>query len=244
MAKLFRKAKMDSIKSLKIVNYTWYAIGEIILIFVGINFAIWFDDQNEYNKERELEIKILQEIKSNLDNDLNGLDSDIVFLDWIEQSCDTLIDYLENKKVYHDSLDNIFPALVMTPHFNPNNSGYELLQSKGVEIILNDTLRRTITELYESTYDYYLKYESEKRLFIEYNVESILKDKFLSFETSSGSVLKPINYKMLQNNTAFLSIIYYIKGRNYIVKQKAIMVKQHIQSITEIMQNKLSDKIE
>ncbi len=56
----------------KIKKFNWkYIFGEIFLLFVGINLAIWFNDWNasktiQKNKEIALE-KIEEEIKANLD---------------------------------------------------------------------------------------------------------------------------------------------------------------------------------
>lgn len=56
----------------KIKEFNWkYIFGEIFLLFVGINLAIWFNDWNasktiQKNKEIALE-KIEEEIKANLD---------------------------------------------------------------------------------------------------------------------------------------------------------------------------------
>ena len=53
-------------------NFNWkYIIGEILLIFIGINLAIWFNDWNTSRNAREQKsvaiAKIKEEVESNLE---------------------------------------------------------------------------------------------------------------------------------------------------------------------------------
>ena len=56
----------------KLKNFNWkYILGEIVLLFVGINLAIWFNDWNaskavQQDKEVAL-VKIKDEIEANLE---------------------------------------------------------------------------------------------------------------------------------------------------------------------------------
>ena len=75
--KFFRTFRFKAIQFGKIRNYLWYSLGEILLIFIGINLAIWFNNKTEYAGDRKLENKILAEIKSNLQLDLVEIDDEI-----------------------------------------------------------------------------------------------------------------------------------------------------------------------
>ena len=57
---------------LKFKSFNWkYIIGEVLLIFLGINLAIWFNDWNstqQLNKNKKIALaKIEEEIRNNLE---------------------------------------------------------------------------------------------------------------------------------------------------------------------------------
>ena len=56
---------------------------------------------------------------------------------------------LDEKRPYHDSLDNAFGTYLWTISVSPVKGGYEYLQVKGLDIISNDALRMHITAFYE-----------------------------------------------------------------------------------------------
>ena len=78
--------------------------------------------------------------------------SNLSILQWIT-------DYLDQYDSPSEGFNYNVAKMKVAPHFNPNKSGYELLISKGVEIVVNDSLRMAISDLYESYYPYYDQYE-------------------------------------------------------------------------------------
>ena len=55
MAKIFRKFRLKHIKTGKLKQYTLYAIGEILLVVIGILIALGINSRVEQNKQKELE---------------------------------------------------------------------------------------------------------------------------------------------------------------------------------------------
>ncbi len=52
MIKFFRKIRQNMIKENKVSKYLLYAIGEIILVVIGILIALQVNTWNEYRKDR------------------------------------------------------------------------------------------------------------------------------------------------------------------------------------------------
>ncbi|WP_420845208.1 DUF6090 family protein [Maribacter litopenaei] len=50
MAKIFRKIRHKMIRDKKVINYVLYAIGEIILVVIGILIALSINNSNELKK--------------------------------------------------------------------------------------------------------------------------------------------------------------------------------------------------
>lgn len=74
MLKFFRKIRQDLLLKGKTGKYFKYAIGEIVLVVIGILFALQINTWNNNRIERNLEQDSLNEILDNLEFDLNTID--------------------------------------------------------------------------------------------------------------------------------------------------------------------------
>ncbi|MDX1471309.1 MAG: DUF6090 family protein, partial [Flavobacteriaceae bacterium] len=62
----------------RIKKYTLYAIGEIILVVIGILFALQINNWNERQKILDKEQKILNQLQSEYQSNLQQLDEKIL----------------------------------------------------------------------------------------------------------------------------------------------------------------------
>lgn len=76
--KVFRKIRKTLLVSGKTKSYILYAIGEILLIVIGVLIAWKINTINEARKNRIVELKIYQSLNDELDANLILLDSTIV----------------------------------------------------------------------------------------------------------------------------------------------------------------------
>ena len=68
MIKFFRKIRQKLLTENRFSKYLLYAIGEIILVVIGILIAIQLNDFNEDRKERKKELSFLQKLKDDIEN--------------------------------------------------------------------------------------------------------------------------------------------------------------------------------
>ncbi|MGB5983415.1 MAG: DUF6090 family protein [Nonlabens sp.] len=66
MIKFFRRIRLDTLSRKRIPKYFAYALGEIILVVIGILIALQIYNWNEVGKARTLEIGLLENLKKNL----------------------------------------------------------------------------------------------------------------------------------------------------------------------------------
>ncbi len=170
MIPFFRRIRKKLADDNKPLKYARYAIGEIVLVVIGILIALSINNWNENQKERKSERLILSEIRDNLKYDLNDFESNLAHLQNNLTSSKTLLKAFEDGIPYHDSLGFYFSYLDVYPHFTPKMNGYKLLHSKGLELIINVELRNKITDLYEDRYQYLLTFEKER---INYNIVNL-----------------------------------------------------------------------
>lgn len=70
MIKFFRKIRQTSLAQNKVSQYLFYAIGEIILVVIGILIALNINNANEKRKNQETITTILKEIQADLVTDI------------------------------------------------------------------------------------------------------------------------------------------------------------------------------
>tara|TARA_R110002073_G_scaffold230984_3_gene392076 strand:+ start:3697 stop:4443 length:747 start_codon:yes stop_codon:yes gene_type:complete len=189
-------------------KYLKYAIGEIVLVVIGILIALQINNWNELNKERTSEKIILNEIRDNLEFDLKDFESNIANLQNKAISSKSILKILESNSDYNDSIGYFFFYLKTYPHFSNKSNGYNLLQSKGLDIIQNDSIRKSITDLYEDRYQYLKTYEKER---IDYNnslenkvspyygTRTLPKDKMPNELITKGSVKTLLEFGFFRN---------------------------------------------
>lgn len=73
MIKFFRKIRQNLLSEGKTGKYLKYAVGEIVLVVIGILIALQINNWNEQRKINKAEIEILQNLKNELKVNLLGL---------------------------------------------------------------------------------------------------------------------------------------------------------------------------
>ena len=70
MSKFFRHIRKSLLMENKTSKYFKYAIGEILLVAIGILIALQINNWNEYQNLKKNEKEILKNVVSAIDNDL------------------------------------------------------------------------------------------------------------------------------------------------------------------------------
>ncbi|OIQ30863.1 MAG: hypothetical protein BM564_01230 [Bacteroidetes bacterium MedPE-SWsnd-G2] len=152
MIKLFRKIRYNLLSEGKTRKYFKYAIGEIVLVVIGILIALQINTWNENRKSENYEKTILKEIHTTIKDDLEIFG----FLEDRLKKKDTAIDKLilarQNKvSLSEDDLLKYIRWSRWGIIFSYNQGPYETLKSSGLDKIKNDSLRFEITNYYDFT---------------------------------------------------------------------------------------------
>ena len=98
MIKFFRKIRYDLMEKNKTGKYMKYAIGEIILVVIGILIALWINDWNQEKKNERIEIVFLEDFKSDVETDIQTLKDRINTNNRMVANADSILLTLSNKK--------------------------------------------------------------------------------------------------------------------------------------------------
>jgi len=204
-------------------KYIKYAIGEIILVMIGILLALQINNWNNDRIENNLESNILSEILVNLEKDVVNIHSKIRFNEIKVKINTEVLRHLEQKTPMTDSLRISYGKLIGRGTFEPITVAYENLKSKGIDIIQNDSLRISISELYDFKYFYITQdlradYEQVKTFHMS-EVYKNIKTIYKAGEIESRA--EPVNLSEAQNNTYFQEALkqalgyYFWMNKNY-----------------------------
>ncbi len=143
-----------------IINWKKYLF-EFLSVFFAVTFAFLLDRWNENRKGKLTEKTILTEIYNGLARDSIDLGNDEKSIRYNIKAANYFRKIVDNIEVDNDSLATYYFYLTRDFLTIQNTSGYETLKSIGLEIIKNDSLRKTIIDLYEVRYKLHRKFTEE-----------------------------------------------------------------------------------
>lgn len=202
MIRFFRQIRQNLIAQGRIARYLTYALGEILLVVIGILIALQLNNWNSEQKAAKEELKILQEMHHNLVNDLKDCGWNINKQKELARSNMTVLRHLEDRTPFHDSLRFHYGNLIYSTTQLRNMSAYDHLKAKGIDLIQNDSLRRHITAVYSERYYYIERQELEYDNQVQLNQLLPQLNAKLVYDNISKTGA-PINLASLQDDDAF-----------------------------------------
>ena len=218
----------------RLASLEWpHLILEVVLIFVGITGALWFDNLKQAREERRLERSILQELATALTSDTTDLHFNLRSSTRTLASIDTVLTYLQERRPYDPSLADHFRSASSATNFLVNSAAYEDLKSVGLGTISNDTLRIRIAQYYEVQVAYLTKVES---LFVNGNWSDVVRPQMLEkfhyrflFEPAV-----PLNYRALYGDVRFQTALETMRET---IKWKASLSRRTIRDAEWLLES-------
>ncbi|MBT8376484.1 MAG: hypothetical protein KJO22_06415 [Bacteroidia bacterium] len=127
-------------------KYFKYAIGEIILVVIGILIALQINNWNENRKLKGAEIKLLQNFKTSIEADTSRINLYIDLFSKVEKTIQRIDIHIEKDLPYNDSLYFAFSTAIFWP--NIDQEIFATISSSDLNNIANDSLKKEITAYY------------------------------------------------------------------------------------------------
>lgn len=167
-----------------------YAIGEIILVVIGILIALSINKWNEKQKLKTEEIEILQNFQKSIKNDIHGINVAINTNKKSKISMNIILDYMARDLPYQDSLKYHFGNTNGQWLMSISSSVFETLKSKDLNLISNDSLRQKIIGLYSWTNGSFITDQNRYRDIMEDASKNIYNTRFNSFWQDNYEIWK------------------------------------------------------
>lgn len=223
-------------------KYLKYAMGEIILVVIGILVALGINNWNENRKDRNLERNYIQELKTDLRKDSTSISSmlsqsnkqlrakyllhkylientDFVFLN---NNLDLYPDYMKTHHYDEDSLAFYFQIQWDSKSqypFNPITTTIDEMKGVGkIGIIENQKIRRSIIEIYNSYESYKQNYENQYQKTLD-EIYKLIFDELPALYTMDNSSLIEIFKEQRVRNRFEANFVIGQNGRIRQLKQ-------------------------
>lgn len=129
-----------------------YALGEILLIFIGVSLAVTFQTWTDSRKRNKLEKDILFQIYNDIVVNQLDVQADYARLSFGLEAHFNILNYLNGDRSYVDSMCFDFYWLQHDEYVFPLRGGYDNLKEHGLDLIKNDSIRSYVQGAYESAY--------------------------------------------------------------------------------------------
>jgi hypothetical protein len=210
MIKFFRKIRQQLLSENKFSKYLIYAIGEIVLVVLGILIALQINNWNNSKTESKILNSYTQKISLNLKQDLDQIKDLTTKRNKFIRHCKTVHKYYQIGKILNK--DSLLHATIILfeNKFSVNKSGFNSLVNSGyIEKLPNGKFSDDLYKYYELVEE--LNFiESKYNLFCETMEYKIWEDDFFNilktFKTDN-EVLQKQSFDKLAKFKTFKALI-------------------------------------
>ncbi|OZV70117.1 DUF6090 family protein [Winogradskyella aurantia] len=225
-------------------KYFKYAIGEIVLVVVGILIALGINNWNENRKLRLAELETLSEIQVALNQDISVLSINLKSLENKILHSREVILHIENKLPYDKKLDSLFMDVYYHRGYKTfNNSGFELLKERGFDIVQNTELRKRITKHYTTELADINGILSRIEQLGLIQAENIYDNfKITKISEGFGGLMIAYDYKHLLNDPKVLGPFYHLELLNLAYERNLMIFKEKTEKTLKMVNNELENR--
>lgn len=218
MIKFFRRIRENSLSEGKTGRYLKYAIGEIVLVVIGILIALSINNWNENRKERIEERALLTQLQSEFESNYQQLNEKITIRNNMISASLKLLEYIDYpEKRNLDSINTHLAQTLLVPTFDPIVN--DIMSSGRIQLLKNNRLKELLTlwtsEIVQVTEEeaawrdyksnqyslFVLEYSSLRSVLNQYWKDNIME----TFNLDKGSIVS-FNLRNSSSHTDFSNI--------------------------------------
>ncbi len=144
MIKFFRHIRKSLLNEGKTSKYFKYAVGEIVLVVIGILIALQINNWNENKKDRIEEKALLTQLQSEFESNLKQLDQKIDMRNSMITASFKLLEYLDKPPLRNnDSINKYLGFVGLSPTFDPIVN--DINSSGRIQLLTNSRLKELLS---------------------------------------------------------------------------------------------------
>lgn len=254
MIKFFRRIRKKLLEQNRLSKYLVYAAGEIILVMIGILLALQVSNWNQARLDSRQEQQILQQLKSEFEENLKELDRKDALRNKMIRSSEQLFKIKKENNLadFHPDTTRMYIGWTHnTPTFDPvRGTTNELLSSGKLYLIKNDGLKTRLTN-WSGQVNRLTEYEQDLRRYNINNYDTFLTRTFSTKDLFDG-VWQKKEYHINKENRANAvkeyienkevdDYIFYIVSISNWTKEESLNVRNYINEILKLINQELSE---
>lgn len=201
MIKFFRNIRKSIIGKGATQKYFLYAIGEIILVVIGILIAVSINNWNEQRISSQKETAYLNGFKNDIEAQIVNFKGRTSFYEDVINSAESIVSsYIKHGKLLDiDSLNNKLTKLLYTTGYPLINTTYNEVNSVGgINLIQDKKLRTSIIEYYQGEESHNLSFESNRNDVYYTEIFPVLSSSIILLSENFNFKSKNVNEKKLK----------------------------------------------
>lgn len=262
--KFFRKIRQRLLSENRFNKYLLYAIGEIILVVIGILIALQINNWNEAQKDFAREQEILIQIKEDYEANLEQLENKIGMRDSIIAASHYILKSIDGEfKLHEDNLVIKLCQIAVDPTFDPIEN--DLIASGNIRLIRNKELKRLLSnwssdivalqeietlwskELMNRFFPYATNNGMVRNTLDKWFIDPafqtfFLEDSVTSAFKSIGKSKRKIDVDAVLEDIEFEGILAIAYSFNQSGNQQSIALKKRIEQILFLLDQEITEK--
>ena len=190
-------------------KYLKYAIGEILLVMIGILLALQVNNWNQNRKDRIEEQLLLKQLQTEFKSNLGQLDEKIAIREEIMNSASNLLSYIDYPEtVVKDSINRDIALTIGYTTFDPIVT--DLANSGGLKLLTNNSLKQLLSywtsEIIQVTESEQTWYNYRNNIYLPYLIQHY------QLRTARDELIKTDYLKKYQSDKEIDSYLYRTGG--------------------------------
>ncbi|MFH4968082.1 hypothetical protein V8G61_07740 [Gaetbulibacter sp. M240] len=233
MIKFFRKIRQNLLLEGNTVKYFKYAIGEIVLVVIGILIALQLNNAKENWQREKLRQELFIELRSSIMEDTLSLNREKNRLKSAYINAMLLKRVIKEDLPYTESLDSSLALIRRASIITADYKIYDRLLALGMDVINDKDLSNEIVHYYEDSKNQ----ENTGEDAIKLLKERIYPNYFISY---SGSKAVPEDFEKLKKSNEFKIALDYSSRSSYSLIGRSVHRKNLATEILKILDKKIT----
>lgn len=209
-----RKIRQHLLAEGRASKYMLYAVGEILLVVIGILIALQVDNWNEERKLKAMQHEVLSDLRADLIESREELEKGLALNRHTVDQYRIIMDAVVRDEPSSAKIDSAARYLPNwhSPFFT--STTYENIKNNEINIIDNDQLRKQISNLYEQQF-VFLQEDYDK---VEWSIQNSIKiqiiNRYLWFKDEGHVTLQmikpgvnPVDFESMKSDPEFIHLV-------------------------------------
>ena len=246
MITLLRKVRKKLLMENKFSSYLLYAIGEILLVMIGILLALQVNTWNELRKNKEVERNLYENLLTSLEGDSTDL---VLVLKRINIGVKAQRLFIENSYdslIANYSIDTLEKFVIQVTSigfsFFPRYGAYEQITNNGfLPLLRNEKIKNNLVELYERSYKRYEHIDAVVEQKNQFNLYPIVSGELQTFPTYQN--IKPPDGFDQQKFKAHFNELTRQCRSSYMITASSRLTLRNIQKEVSALQQLIREEL-